>query len=330
LAYKSTVVFYCFSWVNLLAGAMAHSEFDEHVELASNLSEDSATLPRTLWPSAILRNKAAPYFEESLNLAIQTAPGDGECLIHSLTRSLGILPPKTWDVNKTWDWARLFRLHLARHISGEDDLNFLYGNDYLEDRFATLFARLWRLRITAHPLMEFPRRQLFFPPVQFYPLQVDDDLLDVQLLCYVAHHHFDYLVPVQRNFYPHTISISAKDWRSHFPADNLEAEARLDRFIFTWLDILRSPNPDSADGAYRFSSMAQFLSTFPEQDWQLAPVLDALLTYDNSVFTNNNEEVLMSIQDATGGMEDGVSSDSTAGINNVAAPTSARNSTDRY
>ena len=92
---------------------MAHSEIDEHVELASNLSEDSATLPRTLWPSAILRNKAAPYFEESLNLAIQTAPGDGECLIHSLTRSLGIMPPKTWDVNKTWDWARLFSFTLG-------------------------------------------------------------------------------------------------------------------------------------------------------------------------------------------------------------------------
>ena len=302
---------------------MASSQFHDNDDLLSNASTGSGSHASGLWSCHILRSKAAPIYKERLGLTPVKAPGDGDCLIHSLTRSLGLLPPKGWSADRTRYWARLFRSHLARHISSEADQAFLHSDNYLEDRFAIYFARLWRLRISMHPLAEFPARRLHFVPPQVYPLQLDDDLLAVDVLFYSARAHFDYLVPGRRNFFAHSCTITVKDLRAYFSDSDAVSQTRFDRFIFKWLDVLRSPNPESDDRLYRFNSLADFVSLFPENSWPALPLQDEPLVGDNSVFICD-EDASRSVLLALGGIEDGVSVNSTAGTIDVAAPHSSR------
>jgi hypothetical protein len=294
--------------------------------LTDSINEDGVN-PDGSWSIATLRAKASAIFASNLSLKLVNAPPDGECLIHSLTRSLGLMPLKQWSGTLLLDWAHLFRLHLARHISGEDQQAFLYSHNYLEDRYAILFARLWRLRITIHPYQESPRRNLQFIPVQYFPVQVDDDLLDIRLALQANKTHYDYLFPRQSNFYRHTCTVTAADLRDYFSGS--DGEVRFDRFIFKWLDVLRSPNNASRSSVYKFSSVAEFISTFNESDWPMPEYHLGLLTPDSALFAHNELVISDTLQSEEEGSDDGVSSSSIANPTNVAAPPSDVESNNR-
>ena len=308
---------------------MEDSIFDDNDNSSANLSENNETLPDGLWSTQTLRSKAQPLFFTRLQHKLVKVPSDGESLIHSITRSLGLSPPNQWHGTMVWEWARLFRFHLARHLSDANDPASLYSENTLEDRFAVLLARLWHLRLTVHPVQEWPPREIHFAPSQFFPLQELNDLLDIQLVLYSDRKHFEFLVPPLRNFYAHQCTITARDWRIFFTSDNA-GESRFDRFIFQWLQILKVPNPNAADGVYKFNSVSKFMSSFAESSWPELPYLDAPLVHDGSIFVHNNVEVPHSIQDAKGGIEDGLSSNSTVDSINDTAPPSEGNSIDRY
>ena len=308
---------------------MANSESDDYEDFSNYSFETPEILPDGFWSTEALRANSAPIFQDRFQLKLAPVPGDGECLIHSITRSLGLITPQRWLGSSVWDWARLFRFHLARHISGEEDLAFLSSNSYLDDRFAILFARLWRLRLIIHPVQEWPQRELDFDSALYFPLPPDDDLLSIHLVCFTNRRHYDLLVPTQRNFFSHCCTITARDLRKYFTA-NEEGEARFDRFIFKWLDVLRSPNPSASDGLYKFSSISNFLRVFPESSWPTLPYLDEPITSDGSIFVPNGEDLLQSIHVAPGRIEDGSSSVSTVGSFNDAAPTNSRKLIDRY
>jgi len=307
---------------------MSDFESNENNELPSEepLQVDDGV--DTAWSLITLRAKASPVLSSNLGLRLMAVPADGECLVHALTRSLGLLPRRQWNGTRLLDWAHLFRLHLARHISGEEEQAFLYGHDYLDDRFAILFARLWRLRISAHPYQEWPRRQLQFLAPQFFPLAEDDDLLDVRLALQTQKEHFDILFPRNRNFYSHTCLISAHDLNVLFAGS--DGEILFDRFMFKWLSVLRSRNPSVDNGLYRFSSVAEFMDTFKVDTWPAPHYLSGLLELDGSVFVNNEQFLESLLQDAVEGVEDGISLHSTVDSMGNAAPTHDVDINDRY
>ena len=278
-----------------------------------------------LWALPVLQNKMALLLKHSLNLTLLKVPGDGHCLIHAITRSLGLFTPAQWSGNRNIAWARLFRYHLARHVLGEHERAFLHGNEYLEDRHAILFARLWRLRIQIQGVQEVFQHQISVGDAVYFPLNQDSDLLDVNLVCYWDKSHFDAIVPTAANFHAHRCIIMADDMDNLFALTE-EGMARFDRFIFQWLDVLRSPNPQSVDQKYKFSSVSAFLQVFREDSWPALPYVADLLQHDGSVFTNDENALSDFNMVNQGGVGDGASPDSTV----ESAPTNEVHSNDRY
>ena len=215
----------------------------------------------------VARRRATSLFKLN-GVALKFAPAnDGNSLLHSITRSLGLWPHAQWTSAPLSRWTRILRSHLARYCSSSVDRDFLNSDRPLTREHALLITRLWRIHTLIYPCDETPLGTVFaWPPVQYPYENSYNSLVDVHLVGWSDLGQFDILEPSTIHHVPHTCAIQADDLKMF---EGSEAALILfDRFLDTWLRMqLTATSPSASTSRYTFPSVAAFVRSHPVGSW---------------------------------------------------------------